>query len=156
MREIKFRIWTSSNDANINGKMYYPGDMVEAQVGNHRDGSSGAFIINQSGVILMCRADMMRKENGLCKASISNNGLSLMQFTGLKDKNGKDIYEDDIVLWGFKGEETAQIRWSVTHFEWEIYVLPPRSPHSPDGMKDFWSDRIEVIGNIHENPELLK
>lgn len=68
---------------------------------------------------------------------------SVGQFTGLKDKNGKEIYEGDVVQ-DYEGV-VHYVRWSVG-----------------DGCFDFTgspyalSDDCEVIGNIHDNPELLK
>jgi uncharacterized phage protein (TIGR01671 family) len=79
--------------------------------------------------------------------------IHIMQFAGLLDKNGKEIYEGDIIKWGFGDTLIGRIEWSKTHFKWDIRLLEVYK--SPDGLKDFWSDRIEVIGNIYENPELL-
>lgn len=75
----------------------------------------------------------------------------LMQFTGLRDKNGNEIYEGDIV----KNErnETGQIVFNNGAFVSQY--LPP---HNWDAMEpcDGLLDRQVVIGNIYENPELVK
>lgn len=82
------------------------------------------------------------------------NDCDLMQYTGLKDKNGKEIYEKDIVLhdgyisvvsWGkiahgFKLKTDTSINNKFGKIKY--YSLPH-------------SKKIEVIGNIYENPELL-
>jgi hypothetical protein len=71
--------------------------------------------------------------------------LVAMQFTGLKDKKGKEIYEGDLV-----GTHLAalQVIW-VT----EAAGYRARSVH---GVEYFLTRELEVIGNIYENPELLK
>ena len=85
------------------------------------------------------------------------NGIVVMQFTGLKDKNGKEIYEGDLVIYQ---ETTYQIKY-----------IPTKACYSLVGISKF-SDILaaiydyvftelttvkyfEIIGNIYENPELL-
>lgn len=75
----------------------------------------------------------------------------IMQYTGLKDKNSKDIYEGDVVEWWDSlgvselGNDSFSTRSEVSFnngmFEPVCWLIP---------------DQFEVIGNIHENPELLK
>ena len=73
---------------------------------------------------------------------------ALMQFTGLKDKNGKEIYERDRYLW--KGERGVVV-WNVGSF-W----CTPESPHDAKWDRLYlFVDEIYVTGNIYENPELL-
>jgi uncharacterized phage protein (TIGR01671 family) len=80
-------------------------------------------------------------------AALESDQLQVMQFTGLTDKNGKDIYEGDVVK-QFNGL-TAECKWDrqfagfVYDKEWMVDV---ESSHNS----------VEVIGNIHENPELLE
>ena len=78
-------------------------------------------------------------------------GFELMQFTGLKDKNGKEIYEGDLVRyqWGIAEKVTSigKVEYLVDGF-----TLEPR--RYPIYLKDAFEK--EVVGNIYENPELLK
>lgn len=70
----------------------------------------------------------------------------LMQYTGLKDKNGKEIYEGDIVHFKTKGgnEMTYDVRYSDYH-----------AGFKPTRLTQTNYQEITVIGNIYENPELL-
>jgi uncharacterized phage protein (TIGR01671 family) len=71
--------------------------------------------------------------------------FKLMQFTGLHDKNGMEIYEGDIV----KGHSTGQYE-GLIHFAYGEYRI--RCKNSDRSLCDEWKF-IEVIGNIHENKE---
>lgn len=102
----------------------------------------------------------------------------LMQSTGLKDRKGKEIYEGDIVrLYEWKNNPDIykihpnlfQVDWSEDRACFELYSPDELWGKTPDG-KDretdqdidiFYpfradEDKYEVIGNIYENPELLK
>ena len=88
---------------------------------------------------------------------MNEDNYVLMQSTGLADKNGKEIFEGDIVRAlseGYCG--TFQVKWRNEGTP--MYILYPAWQN-----EQFWDlkgvngvdDGIEVIGNIHEHPELL-
>lgn len=77
------------------------------------------------------------------------------QYTGLTDKNDNKICEGDIVLVNVKGYNTVcTVSWAdvVAHFQlWQVNTIPKTSTNLNLGNYD-----CEIIGNIHDNPELLK
>lgn len=133
-REIKFRAWDA-----INKEMKHPRKKDVFATGP----TSGEFVDNWDNV---------------------------MQFTGLTDKNGKEIYEGDVVSYGYK---TSVVIWkgegfctaSVTEkcIEQEYEGQNPYQafmigghPVEIDTVVLHNIGSCEVIGNIYENPELLK
>jgi uncharacterized phage protein (TIGR01671 family) len=78
----------------------------------------------------------------------------VMQFTGLHDKNGREIYESDIVRTGQSYTSLAQVVYQAPSF-----VMKEKPSHKT------WYEFIlaasenqfcEIVGNIYENPELLR
>ena len=121
-REIKFRAW----DCDLK-KMFVTGDMPDLVIGF--DGH-----VYDKGVKFTSQI-----------SCVSAN-ISLIQYTGLKDKNGVEIYEGDIVQY----QDPFETRNYV-----EVTVSVEINPYDGVNFNSMASD-IEVIGNIHENPELLE
>ena len=138
MREIKFRAWH--------------GD--EKQMLYHENSK---FLLAFNGLILDTKP-LKYEDTKWCGeyrvwgAGISNymHEFHLMQFTGLKDKNGKEIYEGDIVK-NF-AENFYVIKWFSKGFEMGSTKAKGRYWCTTN---DDWNC-CEVIGNIYENPELLE
>ena len=82
------------------------------------------------------------------------------QYTGLKDKNGKEICEGDIVSEEFEygGKKTKtiwQVRWCDDECAFELHYVSGFEVDDCSLVADDEED-YGVIGNIHENPELLE
>lgn len=124
MREIKFRAWDGE-------KMFTP--------------SSINF---KNDTLWVCDS---HGDNKL-EYEMINPRAELMQFTGLKDKNGKEIYEGDIVR--VKWLDEKELR--VGAIEWWSERLTYEVADQNDNVYLNECFQIKVIGNIYENKELLK
>lgn len=150
-REIKFRAWDGE-------KMHYDvcpwqWDFVISRAWHRCEKSTGAGLFGSGGDTGEFLVPGVRFKE-------------LMQFTGLKDKNGKEIYEEDIVrLTNSKSQIQKKSIISEIGFidgafcalwrnteEWEGYNV---SPSSVSFLNSIEQPFIEIIGNIYENPDLL-
>lgn len=98
------------------------------------------------GYLVHCR-NTTTIENEECGWVVDPSTIG--QYTGLKDKNGKKIFEGDIFTLG-----SERILYIV---EWiDIGLKGRQNGNSSTVGLSYWKNNIEVIGNIHDNPELLE
>lgn len=98
-------------------------------------------------------------------SALSERGWDvLLQFTGLYDKNGKEIYEGDIVRVRHCDEYDNVFYTGVMAWQNEWVLMVDNEPlqvwddglHNWYGIINLIDEYTEVIGNVHQNPELLK
>lgn len=139
MREIKFREWDQ------NRHEIYGGDIPGMSYGNRED-------FDDMVGFRFAHTESIDYEG----TEEFKNKRILEQYTGLHDKNGKEIYEGDLIK--FKYKILFKIEWFNTAF----WAIPQAGRGSSQPLSNLYSisdknaDYIEVIGNIHENPELLE
>ena len=76
------------------------------------------------------------------------------QFTGLTDKNGKKIFEGDVCrFYGTDGYSDYVVFWDDTVSQWTVRQI---DLGAKDVLDSYFTECCEIIGNIHDNPELLE
>ncbi len=88
------------------------------------------------------------------------NKETVGQYTGLHDKNGKEIYEGDVVKITNKNSKVIPIKPLIAQIVWSeeylAYILITTSVKDAfENLGDYIDYDIEVIGNVFDNPELL-
>lgn len=133
MREIKFRAWDKKRNVMIGSD--YPKNWC-----NNKD----EWYEDEDKMYLL-----MIEEISV------NKDFQLMQYTGMKDKNGKAIYEGDIVKAVKSGRfsgirDTYEVKWEEEYAGFYPFVC------CDYGATSYYQHPLVIIGNIHETPELLQ
>ncbi|EKZ1509965.1 hypothetical protein Q9B81_001012 [Listeria monocytogenes] len=89
----------------------------------------------------------------MCDDWYNFDDVVLMQYTGLKDKNGKKIFEGDIVNCKFFDRMVGDIAGVINFIDcvWAVSDFKNKRLYQLIDV-----DNIEIIGNIHENPDFLE
>lgn len=95
------------------------------------------------------------KEKAYPMENVNPDQVELMQYTGLKDKNGKEIWEGDIMHLDFKSKVLGRGKGAVK-FKGGTFGLEFENDSFWPFLANNDADVYEVIGNLYENPELLK
>jgi uncharacterized phage protein (TIGR01671 family) len=81
--------------------------------------------------------------------------IALMQYTGLKDKNGREIYEGDIIREHAIDEDGQHLISSVVFFDGAFCTDDGEYLYDAIMSLDRDENHSEIIGNIYENPDLI-
>lgn len=128
MREIKFRAWDKINNKMVQFSLEYPRYFINPIAGGYLyDAKHGDHIV-----------------------------CNLMQYTGLKDKNGREIYEGDIVTFykseTFVGPELEGVFKEVVKYD-EEHGRFQLTGVWPFLCKELAGTELEIIGNIYQKPD---
>lgn len=125
MREIKFRVWDTYNK-----------EMLDVQELDYADSYNGQPMIRTT----------------MYNDYFDTEEMILMQYTGLKDKNGKEIYEGDIV----EIIRPCILERGEVKFINGCFAIKSKDTLLMLYQCEINNFKLKVIGNIYENPELLK
>lgn len=132
MLDLKFRAWKRFRNAFVNGEV----------------------------APLSCGLILMKPP--IADHFQTQGGVIVEQFIGISDRNGREIYEGDVVshtndYGSWKPTSTGAVVWFDKNAAFGIRPIKTEEKwafYDPEGKNFSW-ERVVVIGNIHENPELL-
>lgn len=134
-REIKFRVWDK-----VQQVMIYQSDLKS-------NPWEKCLMLTLEGKLIDMTCD---KDND------ESNNCILMQFTGLKDKNGIEIYEGDILNNVTYSTRPFIVSWATDKSFYCGFVAKSIEKEFEHLLANENFSNCEVIGNIHQNPELLE
>ena len=143
MREIKFRAWDRTNTSI---------------------GLRGGRMFQNSYCVIDGDWCVNHRYTNECETGRKLD-LVHMQYTGLKDKNGVEIYEGDIIrgdrypFWDKREPNyVAVVEWIFAGFQYVYYCINPKKRGISDGINNILEsgEDFEIIGNIYEHKHLLK
>lgn len=127
MREIKFRVWDEEND-----EMVYEAGITPEGIPYTIPSHSESF--DQFNYYPHCHK---------------------MQYSGLKDKNGVEVYHKDIVDW-IDGEYSFRAVVELDYWQWYLKGINPIDNYDIADYTDKDQTDLVVVGNLFQNPELLE
>lgn len=142
MRELKFRVWIKDEER------YYD------------ESDEESYMIVPNGNVTYTSESYEEDGVWFNDTTSATNDVVVEQYTGLKDKNGKEIYEGDIV----RTKSCDQPNFSAGAIEMvqQMYLImnsahyrDPEISHC-EPLGHYCDTELEVIGNIHKNPELVE
>ncbi len=142
MREIKCKAWN-----RVTKRMWWF-DVTWGNTANAGEGWIG---------MLESSTTPKRTPNGNDnRVQVDGDDCDIVFSTGLKDKNGVEIYEGDVVVLGQSDAGVVVWQDDVTGFAWVHPDIDPADVDmSEDGLGSFETKQLEIIGNIYENGDLL-
>lgn len=158
MRDIKFRIWDKTNKVMIDENTSQK-ELIKMQMSLNSNNPMRFFYFEDEWYPVM-EATILFDALSTLKQDY-NDKIEIMQYAGLKDKNGKEIYEGDIVRKKCNYLNTGEIKirlykvvWKEEWCAWALKKLGncTQSCYMYKNELDF----CEIVGNIYENPELLE